>query len=118
MSRAFGALLAVALWGAASGCLDDDITGTRPLSFELSANPTTVATGETVTFSIVATGTGLAQVTLLYGDGELTERPYFGPVEIADIFVHAYSAPGTYEVVGELVGVDGTVSDTVTVIVN
>ena len=63
--------LFIALLIAVSGCLDDSITGTRPLTFSFSASPTTASVGQTITFSYEGTGTLIQGVIVEYGDGAI-----------------------------------------------
>ena len=69
MHRALITAAAVGLVGVTTGCLDDSVTGTRPLSLTLSADVTTATVGQTVTVSFEATGTGLAEVSIDFRDG-------------------------------------------------
>jgi PKD repeat protein len=111
--------LALVLLLAAAGCLDDDITGTRPLTLQVEASATTVSVGEEIQFTVTATGTQLRQLTFDFGDGSTPEeRTYPGAVMLTDIAVHSYETAGTYVTVVEAVANQGTVSDEVTVTVN
>ena len=111
------ALLAALL--VTAGCLDDDITGARPLTIELTPSATTVAVGESVTINYFATGTRVAQVTIRFGDGEEAVQT-FPPslVEVEDRADHSYMSAGTYVVEGEVVSAQGAAVDSVTITVN
>lgn len=110
------AVLAAALVGAA--CLDDDITGTRTLSFSLSANPTTATVGQSITFTYNATGTGISAIVVDYGDGGLDTLTFSGPLEVAGTLNHAYQAAASYVATGQVIAVAGVASETVTITVN
>jgi hypothetical protein len=57
-------------------------------------------------------------VTIEFGDGDAETKGYAGPVEVSDFAVHAYSAAGTYDVVGRAIDSQGAVEDTLTITVN
>ena len=109
----------LALLFAATGCLDDDITGTRPRASEVEASATNVSVGEDVQFTVTATGTQLRQLTFDFGDGsEPVEKTYPGAVMLTDFAVHSYATAGTYVTVVEAVANQGSISDEVTIVVN
>ena len=115
-------ILAVAfLLLTTAACLDDSITGARPLSFSLSAPVTTAQVGDSVTFEYAATGTGILGVVMDYGDGTLDSLDVAAQsgggniVEYSAQPRYAYTTAGTFEVVGQLVTTDGSLSDTVQV---
>lgn len=115
--KKFLAVLALVVSGATTACLDDDITGTRPLSFDLSADPTSAEIGDSITFTYNATGTSIFGVLLSYGDGVMdtivAETP--NQVERTEEVRYAYEVTGSFEVIGRLETSDGGMSDTVTV---
>jgi hypothetical protein len=117
MSRATVTLGAVALVAATAACLDD-ISGTRPLTFSMTADVTTATVGQTVTFSYLATGTGLRRVILDYGDGVVDTATYPLPLELTDQAFHAFDLTGTFTVRGEAQANDGNASQELTVTVN
>lgn len=95
-----GALLAAAVVLAA--CLDDDITGTRPLTFNLTASTAAAVVGQDITFDYQATGTALYWVVLDYGDGLAdTIRAGNNVVEAAGTLTHAYEIAGDFVVAGK-----------------
>ena len=47
-------------------CLDNNITGTKPLTLTLTAE----LVGDPIQFGYGATGTGLTTIDVIYGDGE------------------------------------------------
>jgi len=111
--------LFVALLLAASGCLDDNITGTRPLTFSFSASPTTTSVGQTITFSYEGTGTLIQGVIVEYGDGAIDS--VFTPgtvVEVAGVLDHKYETTGTFQALGRLETAETFLSETVTIQIN
>jgi len=113
--RALWLLVAVPL--VAGGCLDD-VTGTRPLMISVTADDTTPTVGQTVRISFDAQGTGIAQIGVDFGDGDEDLHTYSGPVTAVGFSEHAYAAPGTYVAVAQVVAVNGSLSDSVTITVN
>lgn len=111
---AFAALLVAAVSAA---CLDSDITGTRPLSFDLTSDMATATVGDSITFSFTATGTSIFGVLLSYGDGVVdtlvTESA--STVEWTQAVKRAYEVSGDFSVVGRLETAVGSRSDTVAV---
>lgn len=101
----------------AAGCLTE-VTGTRPVTISVSADVTTPTVGQTVTVSFAATGTGVAQVVIDFGDGESTTKFYGGPVEVTDFATHSYAAAGPYLVSAEVVAAAGSATDTLTITVS
>lgn len=118
MSRIFATLVVMAVLGATTACLDDSITGTRPLSFSVTADLTTPAVGQEVTFSFAAAGTGLRSVAIDFGDGVIDTTSYFGPLEATGQVLHAYGSAGVFVVRGEAVANAGVASDEITITVN
>ena len=119
MKATWPALALTALMIVGSACLDDSITGTRTLTFSLSADPTSTTVGQTVTFRYEGTGTRIQGVVVDYGDGSVDS--VFTPgtvVELEGNFVHEYGASGTFQAVGRLETVQAFLSDTVTIQVN
>lgn len=106
---------------AAAACLDDSITGARPISFTLSAPIATAQVGDSLTFEVSATGTGILGVVMSYGDGtvdSLDVAAQSGGGNIVEYFDqprYAYTTSGTFEVIGQLVTSAGSRSDTVQV---
>lgn len=108
----------VALAVGAAACLDDDITGTRPLAIELTATPTTVTAGESVQFNYDASGNAITLVVMDYGDGTVDSITYNGPVIAANQLSHTYTAPATYAVTASVTALQGTLDDNVVITVN
>jgi hypothetical protein len=99
MTRRLRASLILAAVALGAGCLDDSITGTRPLDVRVTVSPASAAVGETVTASFDATGTGLQGVILDWGDGVLDSLVLSGfAVEAGQDLDHAYSTAGSYTI--------------------
>lgn len=109
----FGLLLAT----GTAACLDDSITGTRPLSFSLSVSPGTALVGDSVEFEYEATGTAIYGVVLAYGDGaaDTVFAETSNEVERFGTLRYAYDAAGTFEVIGSVFTSIGSRADTVAV---
>lgn len=127
-----------AITGAA--CLDEGITGVREASMRLTASASSAAVGDSVTFDFEVEGTGLVGALLEYGDGASDtirfsggfdpidfglpagEAPsdtvfFDGPVQGGATRRHAFTAPGSYLVVGRVVAAAGIASDSVVVVI-
>ncbi|MDA0329218.1 MAG: hypothetical protein O2958_09445 [Gemmatimonadetes bacterium] len=112
------ALLLVAGTGAVA-CLDDSITGTRPLSMAVTANPQIALVDEVVIVSYQATGTGLLGIIMNWGDGVVDSLTFNGlAVEASGNFEHAYPVAGSFDIVGTAEAQNGTVSDSTAVQIN
>lgn len=119
MTRRLRASLILAAVAVGAGCLDDSITGTRPLAVELSVSPTSAAVGETVTASFNATGTGLQGVILDWGDGMLDSLALSGlAVEAGQDLTHSYTVAGAYMVSARAEDQTGARTATATVQIN
>lgn len=118
MITRFAKLLALALPLMAAGCLNNEITGTRDLTFTMTADAETATVDQVVTFLYSATGTSLTSVVVDFGDDEEIARGYFGAVEITDFVEHAFTAAGTYTVVAAATAENGVATDSVTVVVS
>ena len=90
-----------------------------PLDIGVTANKTTVATAETVSFVVTAQGGGLAGISVNYGDTN-TEQFSAGGARTARVtFTHAYTAAGTYQVRATVTDVEaGEKSATVDIVVH
>ena len=110
----FASLLALATFAA--GCLDDSITGTRPVTLSITAESETAAVGELVTVTYSATGTGLASVTMDWGDGTI-DTISLGAlyVEADGTAEHTYSDAGSYDITGTANAQNGTASSKITI---
>lgn len=120
MKRPLLALSLLAGVGVAAGCLDDSITGTRPLSFSLTASSSTAAVGDSITFTYEATGTSIFGVVMAFGDGVVDTVVAQTPniVEWSEEVRYAYTAPGTFRVVGRVETAGGGRADTVDVVIS
>lgn len=112
------ALILLAGLVSAASCLNESVTGVRALSFSMTADPTTVAVGEEVTFRIEGTGTNIVAAIVDFGDGTADTLTYPAAVAVVDQTLHAYDEVGAYTAVGTLVAQNGDDSDEVAVTVN
>lgn len=95
-----GALIAAVL--ATTACLDDSITGTRPLTFSLTASTQSADVGQEITFNYEATGTALHWVVVDYGDNMAdTVLANSNVVEAAGTLTHSYALAGDFLVSGK-----------------
>ena len=116
MKATWPALALTTLMIVGSACLDDSITGTRPLSLSFTADPTSASVGQTVTFRYAATGTRIQGVIVEYGDGSVDS--VFTPgtvVEVEGVLQHEYEISGTFQSVGRLETSQTFLADTVTI---
>jgi hypothetical protein len=113
----FAGLLVVG--GVGAGCLDDSITGTRPVTIVIAPITPTAAVGELVTLSYSVTGTGLLSVDVDWGDGvtETVSLPGLA-VEAAGRVAHAYSEADSYDITGTVQAQNGSASGEATVQIN
>lgn len=115
MSRITLSLLLLAAI-ASSACLDDSITGMRTLAVSMSTSPSAVATGETVTATVIAMGTGLQGILVDWGDGVVDSLSLSGTVVTAEsAFDHDFAAAGSYTVIAVAEDQSGAIADTTTV---
>jgi hypothetical protein len=100
-----------------AGCLDP-IRPKPPLDVSITAAPVTSAVGATINFVVNAQGNELLQIQVLYGDG-VTETTETGGATTARVERnHAYTAAGTYEVIGRAIdAVEGQRDATIQIIV-
>ena len=119
MKRKAMAVVLLLTAGGVAGCIDDSITGTRPLSFSMSATATTVVVNTDVTFSYKATGTGLRYVWVHYGDEAADTVPLGGNIlEAEGILTHTFATTGSFVVSGGARAVAGTETQQITIQVN
>ena len=105
----FAGLLVVST--VAAGCLDDSITGIRPVTISIAAESETAAVGELVTVNYSVTGTGLISVNVDWGDGVIDTVLFGGaPVEAQGGVEHTYSDAGSYDITGTVNAQNGTAS--------
>ena len=111
-------ILAVAV-SLAMGCLDNNITGVRPLTLTLTVEPATAAVGDSITFQYAATGTDLSAIVMDYGDGETGSVPSLGAgaVDMTGLLKHAYATAGSYVATGTAYDNTGSVTQEVTVLI-
>ncbi|MEX0837077.1 MAG: hypothetical protein WD101_02005 [Gemmatimonadota bacterium] len=114
------AVLGLLLAAATTACLDDSITGTRPLSFSLEVDRSTAEVGDSVVFTYDATGTSIFAVILAYGDGVVDTLPTgsSNQVERRESVGYAYETAGSYEVIGRVITSIGETADSVDVVIN
>lgn len=117
MKRPVTAFAVILASVTAVACLDNSITGTRPLSFTLTSDAATSTVGDSLTFTFAATGTSIFGVVLNYGDGTMDTIPAESPntVEWTQQVRRAFEVPGEFNVVGRLETGVGSRSDTVAV---
>lgn len=119
MMRLVRATVVVAAVAVGAGCLDDSITGTRPLTLDLSVQPSTAAVADTVTATWTATGTGLQGVIVDWGDGRLDSLSLGGlAVEAGQDVDHVYTIGGTYTVTARAEDQTGARTASATVEIN
>lgn len=116
-ARVTAAVAAVVAVGLQLACLDDVMT-TRPLTFNISTADSSVAVGDSLIFRYVLTGNSLARLSVSFGDSTGDLKTYGGFNEVNDFSVHAYDSAGTYLVRGEVLDSQGTIRDSLTVVVN
>jgi hypothetical protein len=115
-TRVFGMLLLAC--GAAS-CLDDSITGTRPLTFSLTSDLTSAIVDQAITFNYAATGTSMVGVVVTYGDG--VADSVFTPgnvIQASGEFTHVWDAVGSYVVSGRVETLLGVETEEITITIN
>lgn len=114
------AVLGLLLAAATTACLDDSITGTRPLTFSLEVDRSTAEVGDSLVFTYDATGTSIFAVILNYGDGmiDTLRAQSTNQVERRESVGYVYETAGSYEVVGRVVTSIGETGDTVEVVIN
>ena len=71
---------------AVSACLDESITGTRPLTLTISVDPSTVVVDEVVTATYDATGTGLVGIIVNWGDGVVDSPLPWVPIPLRPLY--------------------------------
>jgi len=118
LSRRLAQTVALMALIATVACLNNDVTGTRPLEMTLTSSSPTVTAGDSIGFDFGATGTGLVLFVLDYGDSSADTLTFSRPIAIGGLLWHTYLTPGAYTAVGRATGVNGSVSDSVAVTVN
>lgn len=103
----------------AAGCLDDSITGTRPLTMAITVEPETASVNEMVTARYQATGTGIYGIIMDWGDGVVDSIQLSGTVvDAAGPIEHEYLVAGEYQVHGRVEAQNGNLTSTVPVVIN
>jgi PKD domain-containing protein len=103
------------------GAISCRTKGLEPLALDISvtANKTTVATGEAVSFVVTAQGGGLVAVNMNYGDNTFEQFSTGGARTARITFTHGYSAGGTYQVRATVTDVEaGEKSTTMDIVVH
>jgi PKD repeat protein len=119
MRSSLRALAVVVGVAAGWGCLDDSITGERPLTIQLTVAPASALVTETVTATFEATGSGIQGVILDWGDGLVDSLVLSGRVvEAASDLDHIYGVSGTFTVTAIVEDQTGTDSASRTVEIN
>ena len=104
MRHAFVRLSVAVLLAA---CLDP-IRPKPPLNVTITATPMSAAVGQEITFVVDAQGNDLLQVGAFFGDGSTESVDTGGATTARITLAHAYTAAGTYDVIGRAVdGVEG-----------
>jgi len=102
-----------------SACLDDSITGTRPLTITIGFDVDTALVNEVVTANYSATGSGMAGVIVNWGDGVVDTLALSGTaVEVTGPAEHTYTVTGTYDVEGTVQAQNGTLSAQATITIS
>ena len=105
---------ALALFASMAVAACSDVGSPKPLSIDLSADRTTAAVGDSISFEAVVEGFEIIRITADMGDD--SEEVVFELPALDDAFAtwkHAYSEPGNYMVqAGVLDWSGGTRADT------
>lgn len=114
------AVLGLLLAASTTACLDDSITGTRPLTFSLEVDRSSALVGDSLVFTYNATGTSIFAVIMNYGDGviDTLRTGSTNQVERRESVGYAYETAGAYEVIGRVLTGIGERADTVDVQIN
>ncbi|MEK9501121.1 PKD domain-containing protein [Gaopeijia maritima] len=118
MTRLRIAAVIFAMAAVATGCLDDSITGERPISIDLDITPESPMVDENVRAVFSATGTGLRGVLVDWGDGVVDSLALSGLVVEAQSYMdHIYTTAGEYPVTARVEDQTSSQSATTTVVV-
>lgn len=102
-----------------AGCLDDSITGSRPLTMAITVEPETASVNETVVAQYTATGTGIYGIVMDWGDGVVDSIQLSGTVVTAAGPVeHDYLVAGEYQVRGRVEAQNGNLTSSFPVVIN
>lgn len=102
-----------------AGCLDDSITGSRPLTMAITVEPETASVNETVTARYTATGTGIYGIVMDWGDGVVDSIQLSGTVVNASGPIeHDYLVAGDYQVHGRVEAQNGNLTSSVPIVIN
>lgn len=118
MKKRLGAVVGAGLvtFATLSACSDTEVTGSNPLTIELTATPETALVGDSIEFMYSATGALLTGTILDFGDGRVDSIPAFGAQSQGGRVKHAYAAAGMYVVIARVEdSIEGALTDQVTV---
>lgn len=102
-----------------AACLDDSITGVRPLTMTIALAVDSALVNESVLATYSATGTGMAGVIVNWGDGVVDTLALSGTaVEVTGPADHIYTVAGTYDVEGTVRAQNGTLSAQATITIS
>jgi PKD repeat protein len=111
-------LIGVVLATSATACRQTMEPPTT-LSMSLQANTTVVPRGDTVTFTVNATGNNLVGVIIDFGDDAMDQYATGGALSARVTFKHAYSAAGSFTVRATVTdAIAGQKEATVSIVVN
>lgn len=86
----------VAATGVLTACADSLVEGGLPLTVSIVADRSSAAVGQTVVYTVEASGTNLVGLTIDYGDGVADSVPTSGAVTAGITREHAYAEGGTF----------------------
>lgn len=90
----------------------------KPLTVELTASKTSAQVGETLAFTVDATGRNLVLLVLDYGDGTADSTSAFGAQTAGADYVHSFAEPGAFLLEARALEAGGEfVDDDVTILV-
>ena len=92
-------LTVCAAWGVAA-CSDITFVGGGPVTIELSVDRSSVAVGDSVTFTYEVKGTYVVGIVFEYGDGVVDSVSALGAQRASGEVSHAFGLPGSYTVKG------------------
>jgi len=115
-------VVSVGAGGCGGGDSADEVVGSNHTQMALSANPTSADTGESITFTVVASNTQkvLTSSSIDFeNDGVWDQEHSHNQSSIVTTFTHSYPSAGTYTVRAEVVDADQSpTTKTTTVAVN
>src|SRR5438128_2509044 len=87
-------IAALGLAAGIAGC--NVLATTQPFDLGMTALPSTVTLGDTMSFSTFATATSLTTLTIAYGDGTSDSNNAQGAHATTVVFKHVYKTRGTF----------------------